>query len=100
LQKRNCALTPSQLAGWFVSVSLLSLSIATGFALFGAWVVLPFSMLEVFCLLMAYIFYGRHAGDFEKIEAGNGRLVVERSDGTRLGCEWNMKGGPAPWFGW
>ncbi len=93
LQKRNCALTPSQLAAWFVSVSLLSLSIATVFALVGAWVVLPFAMLEVLGLLLAYLFYGRHAGDFEKIEAGDGRLIVERSTGTRLSREEHL----CPW---
>jgi uncharacterized membrane protein len=86
-------LTPSQLASWFVSVSLVSLSIATVFALVGAWVVLPFALLEVFGLLLAYVFYGRHAGDFEKIVAAEGRLIVERSEGTRLSREEHL----CPW---
>jgi uncharacterized membrane protein len=55
--------------------------------------VLPFAMLEVGGLLLAYVFYGRHAGDFEKIVAGNGRLIVERSEGTRLRCEEHL----CPW---
>lgn len=55
--------------------------------------VLPFAMLEVSGLLLAYVFYGRHAGDFEKIEAGDGRLIVERSTGTRLSREEHL----CPW---
>ncbi len=55
--------------------------------------VLPFSMLEVFGLTLAYVFYGRHAGDFEKIEAAAGRLIIERSEGTRLSREEHL----CPW---
>lgn len=91
--KPSISATPTQLALWFVSVSLLSLSIATVFALFGAWVVLPFAMLEVLGLSLAYVFYGRHAGDFEKIVADEGRLIVERSEGTR----WRREEHLCPW---
>jgi uncharacterized membrane protein len=93
LQKRNCAMSPLQLAFWFVSVSLISLSIATVFALLGAWMVLPFSVIEILGLLLAFVFYGRHAGDFEKIEAHAGCLVVERRVGNHLSREEH----PCPW---
>jgi uncharacterized membrane protein len=93
LSKRNCALSPRQLAAWFVSLSVLSLSIAGAFALYGAWVVVPFSVVEIGGLALAFVFFGRHAGDFEAIEASRGRVILERSEGTKLSrevhhCPW------------
>jgi len=64
--RRNCALTPCQLAVWFAAVSSLSIAVATFFALAGAWMVLPFAFLEVAALGIAFVVYARHAADFER----------------------------------
>lgn len=88
LIRRNCALSPAQLAAWLCSISTLSLSVAILFAwFFGAWVVLPFSLLEIAVISVAYFYYGRHAGDFERIEAKAGKLIVEWVDGLDTGHE-------------
>lgn len=82
--RRNCALTPCQLAVWFAAVSSLSIAVATFFALAGAWMVLPFAFLEVAALGIAFVVYARHAADFERIVVQSGGLVVERSTASRL----------------
>jgi len=85
--RRNCVLTPAQLAIWFVSLSTVSLGIAAAFAAFGAWMVVPFALIEVSVLGVAFLCYARHAGDYERIEASPGRLRVEASHGASLRVE-------------
>ena len=85
--RRNCVLTPAQLAIWFVSLSAVSLGIAAAFAAYGAWMVVPFALIEVSVLGVAFFCYARHAGDYERIEASPGRLRVEASHGASLRVE-------------
>lgn len=81
--KRNRALTPSQLAGWFGSLAAVSLLIAMVFTARGAWVVLPFTVLEISALALAFLIYGRHAGDYERVVMAHGRLMMESACGSR-----------------
>jgi len=85
--RRNCVLTPAQLAIWFISLSAVTLGIAAAFAAFGAWMVVPFALIEVSVLGAAFFCYARHAGDYERIEASPGRLRVEASHGASLRVE-------------
>ncbi len=94
LLKRNCALSPRQSAVWFASIGLLSLGIATVFGLMGAWMVLPFAMLEIAGLVAAFYWFGRHAADYEKLQAAKGRFVVE----TGVGPTVHRLESKAPWF--
>lgn len=82
--KRNCAMSPRQLAGCLAIVGAVSLGIATVFALHGAWPVIPFACLEIAALSVAFVVYGRHAADYEKIVVRPGGVVVERADGASL----------------
>ncbi len=84
LLKRNCALRPSQLAAWFVTVALASLAIAIVCAAGGAWIVIPFAIAEAIALTAAFMAYARHAADYERIEATRDRLVVECGRGPRV----------------
>ena len=59
--RRNCILTPRQLGGWFVSLAMVSLAIALAFAAHGAWLVIPFAVVEMGALGLAFVFYARHA---------------------------------------
>jgi uncharacterized membrane protein len=77
LLKRNCSISPAGLAGVFVALALIVLAIGTGFAIAGAWLVLPFAGLEVLLLVAAYLAYARRAADYERIELRSGRLTVE-----------------------
>lgn len=75
--KRNCSISPAGLLRVFVLLALGSLGIAAGFALAGAWLILPFAGLEVLMLGAAFVINARHAADFERITVAPGRLDVE-----------------------
>jgi uncharacterized membrane protein len=82
--KRNCSMSPAGLAMVFVALAVLVLAIGAGFALAGAWLILPFAGLEVLLLGAAFVLYGRHAADYERIELERGRLTVEVADAERI----------------
>jgi len=90
LLKRNCAMKPRQLAACFGVLAMVSLAIATVFAMNGAWLVVPFACLEMGALAVAFVVYARHAADYERIVVGPGSLVVEQSHGAvfdRIECQ-------------
>lgn len=68
----------------FGLLALGSVGIGMGFALAGAWLILPFAGLEVLALGAAFVVTARHATDFERIEVSNGRLTVEISEADRV----------------
>ena len=67
----------------FMALAALVLAIGAGFAVAGAWLILPFAGLEVLLLGAAFVLYARHAADYERIELESGRLSVEVADGGR-----------------
>ena len=75
--KRNCSISPAGLAGVFLALALVVLVIGIGFAIAGAWLVLPFAGIEVLLLGAAYVMWARHAADYERIVLDAGRLTVE-----------------------
>ncbi len=77
-------MSPAGLAKVFAALALLVLAIGAGFAAAGAWLVLPFAGLEVLLLGVAFVLYGRHAADYERIELDSGRLTVEVAEAERL----------------
>jgi uncharacterized membrane protein len=82
--KRNCSISPAGLLGVFAALSIVSLGIGIGFAIAGAWPVLPFVGLEVVALGVAFVLYARRATDYERIELARGRLMVEVAEAERL----------------
>ena len=84
LLRRNCALTPGQLAMCFAAIGVVSLLIAIAFALLGAWLVIPFAGIELLALGVAFLVHARHAGDYERIVVRADRLIVERVSGGNL----------------
>ena len=88
--KRNCSISPAGLAGVFGALAVVALAIGAGFALAGAWLVLPFAGLEVAALSAAYLAYARRAADYERIELSAGRLTVEVAQAQRL-WRWQME---------
>jgi uncharacterized membrane protein len=81
--KRNCSISPAGLAGVFAALALVVLAIGAGFAIAGAWLVLPFAGLEVLLLGAAYVLYARRAADYERIVLDSGRLMVEVGEAQR-----------------
>lgn len=78
LLKRNCAVTPRQLLGFYLFLASVSFLIAGVVALTGAWMVLIFSALEVLVVGVAFVVYARHAVDYEHIRLQPHRLLVEQ----------------------
>lgn len=82
--RRNCSVTPRQLGSIYALLSALSLVVAGFFWTHGAWMVLPFSLVELVAVGVAFLVYARHATDGEHICVSCGRLVVERENAGRL----------------
>lgn len=82
--KRNCSISPRDLLCVLALTACVSLGIAAGFALAGAWPILPFAGLEIIAIAAAFYVNGRHAADYERIALSRERLLVEESDAGRV----------------
>lgn len=82
--KRNCSLSPRQVALSYALLCLLALTIATVFAMRGFWVVLVIALLEMAGVALALLHYARHASDQEHVALSEGCLLVERVEAGRL----------------
>jgi len=79
--RRNRSISQAGLLMSFGGLMLIVALIATGFALLGAWLVLPFAGVEIAVLGCAVSWVLRHACDFEHICLKGGMLEVEIADG-------------------
>jgi uncharacterized membrane protein len=59
--KRNCSVSPRQFVWFYVSLAVFSLLIAFMLDLIGAWLVLPFTGIELVAVGIAFAIYARHA---------------------------------------
>ena len=59
-------MSPAGLAKVFAALAAIVLAIGAGFAMAGAWLVLPFAGLEVALLVAAYLAYAKRFGAEEK----------------------------------
>lgn len=84
LLKRNCSLSPRQVAVAYGLLCLFAFAIAAVFALHGFWIVLVFALLEMMAVAAALLHYARHATDHEHIALSEGCLLVERVQAGRL----------------
>ncbi len=84
VMRRNCSLAPRQVLAAYSAICLVSLSIASVFAWFGAVPVLYFAGLELLLLGVALLIYARHAADHETITLKNSTLAVEHHFGNRV----------------
>ena len=83
LLRRNCSLTPRQTLTAYLALSALSLGVALAFLLHGVWQVLIFTAIELAAVATAFIWYARHAADYEHIVLTAGCLLVERMSAGR-----------------
>lgn len=58
----HCSISPAGLACAFASLAGVALAIGAAFAMLGAWLVLPFSGLEVLALGAAFALHARAIG--------------------------------------
>ena len=83
LLRRNCSIAPSQLFGVYASLCLVSLTIAVGFWMHGAPMVMPFAGAELAAVGIALLIHARHAADRETLRLEPGRFSVECALGSR-----------------
>ena len=77
----------------FGLLATVSLTLAIAFAAAGAWMVLPYSVLELGILAGAFHYIERRAMEWERLTVSGDRVIVERCNGsTRERREWNR-----PW---
>jgi uncharacterized membrane protein len=93
LLQRNCSVTPAQLGKIYLSLCVVSLTIATFFWMQGAHMVMPFAWLELMAVGAAFLVYARHARDGEKIILQGTQLVVEletagRTERAEFARDW------------
>jgi uncharacterized membrane protein len=90
--KRNCSVSPIQLAVTYAMLCVVSLGIGVFFWVQGASLVLPFACLELAALGFAFLVYARHATDGEKISLHGAQLVVElETSGRQSRSEFNRE---------
>lgn len=86
---RNCSVTPRQLVAIYLLLCTTSLAVAGLFWFQGATLVLPFAVVELVAVGVAFGVYARHAADRERISCGHGLLVIEQERAGRLQrCEF------------
>lgn len=73
----------------FLSLCGVSLGVAAFFWSRGATLVLPFAVVELVAVGVAFLVYARHAADRERISFSHGRLVIEQESAGHLQrCEF------------
>lgn len=87
----NRSLTWSQSLAFFAGISVVSLSIATTFALKGYWVIFPFTGLELLALGAAIYYVSAAACRCQVISIDEQRVRVEKG---RLRRSGTSRGGP------
>ncbi|WP_338862327.1 DUF2244 domain-containing protein [Mycetohabitans rhizoxinica] len=90
MQRRNCSASPRQFVCFYLLLVLVSCSIGLAVALCGAWLVLPFTGIELLAVGVAFIIYARHAVDYEYIRLCPDHLLIRRvSAGSVMQFEFN-----------
>jgi uncharacterized membrane protein len=90
VSRRNDSLGSRARWTLFAGLCAVSLGMALTFAAFGAWPVLPYSVLEMGVLCWAFGRIERRANDWERVTVRGDRVVVERiRGGVRTQREFN-----------
>ena len=84
LIKRNCSISPRQLATVYAGLCLLALGIAGIFYLQGVPFILAFAGLELLLVGLALLAFARHAGDRETLTLVGRSMQVEQCFGRRV----------------
>lgn len=82
--RRNCSVSPAQLAWVYASLCVVSLGIGVVFWFQGATLVMPFAWVELLVVGVSFWVYARHATDGEKISLQGAQLVVELESAGKL----------------
>ena len=67
----------------FGMLAATSLVLALAFAAAGAWMVLPYSVLEMTVVACAFAWFERHAADCQRVVIAGDRVVVDETSGRK-----------------
>lgn len=81
--KRNCSISPNQLAAVFIFLGTISVFIGIVFYSLGATLILPFSFLEVLALITAFFYNALHANDYELLRVDQKNIYFESKFGLQ-----------------
>lgn len=82
--RRNCSLSPRQLAQGYLVLCVVSASVGAGFWFHGVPWVMAFTGLELAAVALALLVHARHVGDGESITLAAGQLLLEHRCGGRV----------------
>ncbi|MDH5534345.1 MAG: DUF2244 domain-containing protein [Betaproteobacteria bacterium] len=77
VSRRNSSLIPDRFCLVLGSLAVISLAIAGGFAVVGAWLILPFAGAEVAALAVALRCVRKRAGDYERVAIHGDEVVLD-----------------------
>jgi uncharacterized membrane protein len=80
----NRSLGPLGRAACLAAIAATTLAIGAGAAALGAWPVLPFAGLEVALVAIAFRWFARHDGDYERLEIEGGKVRLRTRNAARL----------------
>ena len=89
--KRNCSISPLQLAIIFLLLGIISVGIGFIFYSLGATLILPFSFVEVSALVLAYFYNALHANDYERLRIDHQSVYFESKEGRIYSEETFLK---------
>jgi uncharacterized membrane protein len=78
IARSNNSLSPRGLALLFMSIVAITITVALGVSLSGAWLVLPFAGFEVLAFAFALHHVYLHYGDFESVALVGNEVVIEK----------------------
>jgi uncharacterized membrane protein len=82
--RRSSSLSPAGRILAFGSLAVVTVVISLGFAMHGAWPVVPFAGLECLGLYIAYRWLKRHQDDYQCVSIDGERVVVETREGSEV----------------
>ncbi len=82
--QRNNSLTSGGRTLFMGSLGTVVLVIAIGFALNGAWLILPFAGLDMLGLVLACWVMQRQAGDYESVSIAGEKVVIQQCRSGQL----------------
>ena len=82
--KRNISISPATLAWIFIGLGFVSLFIGGAFYFAGATLILPFSLVEIAVLVVAYFYNAIHANDYEKLTVEGNSVKIENKVGLKI----------------
>ncbi len=88
ISKKNCSISPRQLAKAYMALCVASFLVASYFVVHGAWLVMVFAVLEMTAVAIAFLYFGRHATDRELIALGDEGLVVQLVQAEKVSRYW------------